>query len=101
MAREERTCVVCNQSVPSSRVCRVVLEGRTVILCRAHAARVASKMPQTFDELRGLFPEAESGEHASRRSLIERRAQPDRRLFPPRPEGRRMSDGRRRSDAAA
>jgi hypothetical protein len=71
---------------------------------------VASNMPRTFEELRRMF--VESAPHASaelassegspagpRRSRIERRSQEDRRLFPPRPEGRRMAGGRRGADS--
>ena len=93
-------CVVCSYAVgeacelPASKVSRVVIEGHTLRLCRAHAAWVATSMPRTFEELRALFLEAES-----RRSVIERRGVEDRRMFPPRPEGRRMPGGRRVADA--
>jgi hypothetical protein len=36
---------------------------------------------------------------ADRRSPIERREADDRRVFPPRPEGRRLGGGRRAGDA--
>jgi hypothetical protein len=73
---------------------RVVIEGRALCLCRAHAATVVSEMPETFEEMRALF----AGLAEERRSPIARRASEDRRVFPPRPEGRRASVGRRASD---
>jgi hypothetical protein len=80
----------------------VVIDGRVIALCRTHAARVAAARPDTFDEMRSLFVELKSDEIPfARRSVIERRHADDRRAFPPRPEGRRMSDGRRRTDRAA
>jgi hypothetical protein len=86
----------------SGKLSRVVVEGRAVRLCRAHAAVVASAMPRTFDELRALFREQPSESSPwGRRSKLERRASDDRRAFPPRPEGRRMTGGRRASDEAA
>jgi len=107
-------CAVCEQLLAgppqmlrSRELSRVIVEGRTVLLCRLHAATVAANMPATFEELRALFKEPVGGErgqeHPARRSLIERRGADDRRLFPPRPEGRRMdisvlpSGGRRLS----
>lgn len=93
-------CAVCCQELTSAKLSRVVIEGKTVLLCREHATVVARNMPRTFDELRSLFPETR-GEGPARRSLLERRASDDRRVFPPRPEGRRMGGGRRSSDVAA
>lgn len=76
-----------------------MIDGRTLLLCRDHAAVVAASMPRTFEELRGLFPEpAVDGVHPGRRSMVERRVADDRRVFPPRPEGRRMGGGRRATD---
>lgn len=87
---------------PSTKLSRVVIEGRTVCLCRDHAAIVVANMPRTFDDLRALFPEApETAGSPARRSLIERRGADDRRMFPPRPEGRRMPGGRRSTDEKA
>jgi hypothetical protein len=74
----------------------VVIEGRALRLCRAHAARVAAAAPETFEALRALF----RGADGDRRSPIPRRGFEDRRVFPPRPEGRRMSGGRRATDPA-
>jgi hypothetical protein len=79
---------------------RVVIEGRSMLLCRDHAATVLSEMPETFDALRELFVglDHEAGPVTERRSPLPRRDPDDRRVFPPRLEGRRMSNGRRASD---
>jgi hypothetical protein len=83
---------------------KVVVEGRTLQLCRAHTATVVTAMPETFEDLRALFvgDGVDLGEHRpqgpERRSPIARRAPEDRRVFPPRPEGRRHDDGRRAGD---
>jgi hypothetical protein len=91
-------CVVCAASgqvrTSPNRLSRVIVQGRTIHLCREHAARVAIRMPTTWDELRAIFAGA-----TERRSPIPRRIDStDRRLFPPRPEGRRRSFGRRNID---
>jgi hypothetical protein len=73
---------------------RVTVQRRTITLCREHAARVAIGMPATWDELRAIFTDP-----SDRRSVIPRRIDSDnRRMFPPRPEGRRRSFGRRNVD---
>lgn len=95
------TCAACHDPVPGSKLCRVVIGGHTVTLCRTHAARVATEMPQTFEEMRALFLEVPTEEaEAASRSVIPRRKEDDRRMFPPRPEGRRLGDGRRSIDQA-
>jgi hypothetical protein len=93
---------------------RVVIQGRALCLCRAHAGTVAAAMPKTFEEMRALFvglprsglglprsgPPIASGEITlDRRSPIARRNPDERRVFPPRPEGRRMGGGRRATDS--
>jgi len=83
---------------------KVVVEGRALQLCRSHAATVVEAMPETFDDLRELFAGAGADLDAplpfrERRSPIERRMAEDRRVFPPRPEGRRLGAGRRAGDA--
>lgn len=102
MAKKQSTgaCSVCGERMPSSKLSRAVVDARTVLLCREHAAVVARNMPRTFDDLRALFPEPAGAEHPGRRSVLARRAADDRRMFPPRPEGRRMG-GRRKDDEAA
>jgi hypothetical protein len=78
---------------PSSRVKRIILEGRVVALCDDHAHAVLEEGIETLRELRERFLEADG-----RRSRIDRRSPLDRRAFPPRPEGRRKGQGRRTSD---
>jgi hypothetical protein len=95
------TCAACNDPVSGSKLCRVVIGGHAVTLCRTHAARVAGEMPQTFEEMRALFLEVPVDEaESARRSVIGRREDDDRRMFPPRPEGRRLGQGRRTADRA-
>jgi hypothetical protein len=72
---------------------RMLIEDRVLALCEAHAAKVREQAPRSLAELRRLFVERRGG-----RSLIGRRAQSDRRMFPARPEGRRASVGRRVGD---
>jgi hypothetical protein len=92
-------CLVCTARGVSrrpspNRISRVTIQSRSVMLCREHAGLVAIHMPKTWDELCAMF----SGP-VDRRSPIPRRTDyDDRRVFPPRPEGRRKSYGRRRFD---
>jgi hypothetical protein len=73
---------------------RVTVEARSLALCREHAGQVAIHMPKTWEELRSLFAMG-----SEPRSPVPRRHEyEDRRVFPPRPEGRRLSFGRRNSD---
>lgn len=72
---------------------RMLIEERVLSLCDQHAAVIELARVRTLDELRELFRETEG-----RRALLQRRAALDRRMFPPRPEGRRMGGGRRVSD---
>jgi hypothetical protein len=73
---------------------RVTVEARSLALCREHAGQVAIHMPKTWEDLRTLFAIG-----AERRSLVPRRDEyENRRVFPPRPEGRRLSFGRRQGD---
>ncbi|MET0591594.1 MAG: hypothetical protein ABW133_02770 [Polyangiaceae bacterium] len=71
------------------------MQARSLSLCREHAGQVAIHMPKTWEDLRTLFAMG-----AERRSPVPRRHEKleDRRMFPPRPEGRRLSFGRRQSD---
>jgi hypothetical protein len=110
MSEGLEVCAVCaGPAMPGTRMSKVVVEGRALQLCRAHAATVVEAMPETFEDLRGLFVGAgvdlaaparrPTPAGAERRSPIERRDPQDRRVFPPRPEGRRNSAGRRAGDA--
>ena len=89
------TCEVCStlgwpQKGPGKRV---LVGERLVTLCASHA-RVLPSLPQaSVDELRRAFKE-----RRGKRSLINRRQELDRRVFPARPEGRRRDQGRRATD---
>lgn len=107
-------CAVCGaRAALGTRMSKVVVEGRALELCRTHASTVVAAMPETFEDLRALFVDAGVDLHArachdggstakppgsERRSPIHRREPEDRRVFPPRPEGRRHSSGRRAGD---
>jgi hypothetical protein len=90
------TCEVCStigqaQKGPGKRV---LVGERLVTLCTTHA-RVVPTLPATgIDELRKVFREG-----SGNRSLLDRRQELDRRIFPVRPEGRRYGGGRRPNDA--
>ncbi len=71
----------------------VLLDGRIVELCSEHAELVLRAGVTTIAQVRALFAEP-----FGHRSLIERRMDFDRRMFPARPEGRRHDDGRRATD---
>lgn len=92
-----RECEVCSSPKPKAgrKLRRMLVGDRLVCLCDDHAKRVADAAPETPEQLLELFPEP-----GGRRSLLDRRAPLDRRIFPPRPEGRRHGDGRRRRDEA-
>jgi hypothetical protein len=89
-------CAARGKNRPSAtRASRVIVEARSVVLCREHAGMVAIHMPKTWEELRAIFIGT-----LDRRSPIPRRFETDdRRQFPPRPEGRRASYGRRKLDS--
>lgn len=94
-------CAVCgSDDALGARMSKVVIEGRALTLCRPHAATVVAVMPETFDDLRRIFVGfgVDLGALPERRSPIDRREPEERRVFPPRPEGRRMGGGRRASD---
>jgi hypothetical protein len=89
------SCEVCAAlgRPTNGRARRVVVAGRDVTLCRAHAGVLRNLPLADTAELRALFREPKG-----RRSLVGRREALDRRAFPPRPEGRRRGGGRRSSD---
>ncbi|HEX3596710.1 MAG TPA: hypothetical protein VHU80_16480 [Polyangiaceae bacterium] len=98
-----RSCEVCAHLAeqprkprkPPPRLRRLAVEGRIVALCDTHATAVTGANAKSLEVLRELFREADG-----KRSLVDRRSPLDRRLFPPRPEGRRRSTGRRDDDSA-
>ncbi|MDI1446147.1 hypothetical protein [Polyangium sp. 6x1] len=101
MAPPAHACAVCAaEASATTSLVRVYVEGRTLHLCRSHAATVVAARPETFEELRALFVgvTVRAGSGVERRSPIPRRWGEDRRAFPPRPEGRRASNGRRATD---
>jgi hypothetical protein len=91
------SCAVCGGSERfGSQMSRVVIQGRSLDLCRSHATTVVAAMPKTFEDLLTLFADVVLAEP---RSTKDRRAPLDRRVFPPRPEGRRLGFGRRGAES--
>jgi hypothetical protein len=92
------SCEVCETlgRPPAGRAKRVLVGERLVALCESHARVLASLPVESVSELRRLFRES-----GGQRSLLERRQELDRRVFPARPEGRRRNAGRRGSDRVA
>ena len=89
------TCEVCGalgraQKGPGKRV---LVGHRLVTLCATHARIVPALPARGVDELRRAFRE-----RRGQRSLLDRRQELDRRVFPARPEGRRRGGGRRTTD---
>ncbi len=101
-------CAVCGvrRSSSGAGMARLIIEGRSLRLCQEHAVAVAIAMPKTFEDMRALFaraitsPESDTGAEVAieRRARPDRRRADDRRMFPPRPEGRRLGYGRRSTD---
>lgn len=107
MTEPTKICAVCKaHEERAGGLSRVVIEGRALSLCPAHASTVVAAKPRSFDDLRRLFMGAVVDPDAmmrldfiaERRSPVPRRAAEDRRAFPPRPEGRRRHGGRRIGD---
>jgi len=69
----------------------VRIEGRILVLCEDHCRQCAGV--ERLDEAYTTFREDGGG-----RSGLGRRSPVARRVFPPRPEGRRMGAGRRLED---
>ncbi len=76
-----------------SRIRNLLVGGRLVYLCDAHVEAVGNLDLRHVEDVRQLLREAEG-----QRSLVTRRSPIDRRVFPPRPEGRRLATGRRSTD---
>lgn len=91
---EPRACEVCSVAgVEQPSSAQFVSSERCVWLCEAHAEVARLEGVTTLDELRSLFREPRG-----QRCVLPRRADEERRVFPPRPEGRRRGPGRRRAD---
>jgi hypothetical protein len=86
-------CAICGGR--DGGIVRLELADRIIPVCRADALRARQAGADSAEALRELFTEADG-----RRALLPRRAPDERRMFPPRPEGRRYAAGRRGSDAA-
>jgi hypothetical protein len=98
-----RRCEVCSTLVAmrsdpvidGGPIRSVLIEDRVVSLCGVHADEFLGAGLETLAELRAHFAEA-----GGKRSLVPRRATLDRRIFPARPEGRRLGTGRREGERA-
>lgn len=90
-----RHCEVCAEIGQTSegRRHRLIVDQRLITLCPTHARVVKTSGADSLESVRALFREV-----TGRRSALPRRADLDRRAFPPRPEGRRLGQGRRASD---
>jgi hypothetical protein len=97
MARQCEACahLALRAKSPSSsgRVRNLLVGGRLVYLCDAHVQAVGNLDLHHVEDIRQLLRETEG-----QRSLVTRRSPIDRRVFPPRPEGRRLAAGRRSTD---
>lgn len=100
-------CAVCGAHAEGEPgLARVIIQGRVLWLCLSHATTVAVAMPETYDEMRSLFPQVwgnptigfENSIEFERRSILNRRSLPERRTHPLRVETRRQMYGRRASD---
>lgn len=96
-----RPCEVCESlsktatdAPDAKRVRRVLVGNRIVALCALHSNQLRRSEARDVEGLCQVFIEP-----GGKRSLIGRRSPLDRRVFPPRPEGRRRSQGRRHDDA--
>ncbi len=76
------------------RIKRVLIESRIFALCEHHVSELLASGASTVAAVQALFREAEGS-----RSLVSRRAPLNRRVFPPRPEGRRATVGRRAGES--
>lgn len=95
-----RPCEVCESLAKLTtleedprRVRRVLVGDRIVALCATHSEQLRRSGVSDVEAMRRLFTEPEGT-----RSLVGRRSPLDRRVFPPRPEGRRRGEGRRHDD---
>jgi len=93
-----RVCEICEargaalDQEPSGKLTRLLLDDRVLALCDEHHAQVRAAKVRHLAELFELFREPDG-----QRAALSRRSPVDRRVFPPRPEGRRR--GRERRDS--
>ena len=87
-----RHCEICGET---SSLEALEVEARWFWLCAPHLAQALQRSPLSLAALERVFLEPDG-----RRTLLARRAEDERRVFPPRPEGRRHDAGRRASDGA-
>jgi hypothetical protein len=91
--KRTRSCEICGAAASAASS---LTDGmRRILLCGTHAQSARAAGAASIEAVRALFVEADG-----RRALLARRATHERRLFPPRPEGRRLARGRRKTDAA-
>jgi hypothetical protein len=91
--KRTRSCEICGAAASAASS---LTDGmRRIQLCGAHAQSARTAGAASIEAVRALFVESDG-----RRALLARRAT-ERRLFPPRPEGRRLARGRRKTDVAS
>ena len=97
MAKQCEACSAlarkAEKSTGSSRIRSLLVGGRLVRLCELHAQTLRMRNPNSVDEIREILKETDGS-----RSLVARRSAVNRRVFPPRLEGRRLNAGRRSTD---
>jgi hypothetical protein len=91
--KRTRACEICGAAAVAASSLEDGL--RRILLCRPHAESAHAAGAASVEAVRALFVESDG-----RRALLARRAT-ERRLFPPRPEGRRLARGRRKTDVAS
>ncbi len=90
-----RVCEICGTEAtsngePDVKLDRVLIGERLFALCQEHHRQIESAGVRDLPQLFELFREP-----GGRRGTPERRSPLDRRVFPPRPEGRRAGKDRR------
>lgn len=77
----------------TTRIRNLLVAGRLFRFCDTHAEVVRNADPSGIEDIRNLLKEPDG-----LRSVVARRSDVNRRIFPPRPEGRRRSEARRSTD---